>query len=302
MGTIESHGAKTGNYVYDHSRGIYVLLSNPYPLRWETDTKPEHGDLSISALDGSLIVFERAPTIAESIWKKTDGLPYLHGHIANGVNPSEITRGYIYDKSRKAYVNPTLHVPHRWPFSFPPEDSYRTLSLNGRDDIYYDKGYNMWRKTFTETEKFNGIVSQLNALKTEQTKGEEVMDIKDYLMFSMMTAQNNVNGVSHPINPMMLMLMMDGKDSKKGGMGDLLPLMLLSQGSGNNQMMQQFMMMSMLSDDKDPETATMMKNAMLIQMFPDANDVEKSLLAQGRIKTFLTMRFPNLLQGASEQK
>jgi hypothetical protein len=152
--------------------------------------------------------------------------------------------------------------------------------------------------------EFNGINRQYNnALKEEQTKGEEAMDMKDFLMFSMMTAsQNNVNGVtSHQsFNPMMMLMLMDDKKGSK----DLLPLMLLSQGTagGNNNSMQQFMMMSMLSDDKDPETSAMMKNAMLVQMFPDATDVEKSLLAQGRIKTFLTMRFPTLGQPTTEQK
>jgi hypothetical protein len=303
-GEVVLHNGKQARY--DHSCRTFRELNALRPANWRSDFLAMHGCLALVGTD----ILRAVHAGGTTVWTKYYPEQNTHGHIADGHTPIGVTKGYIFDFSRRAYVPPVLHIPAHWDTPCYPNDCHRTCSLDGHDEIYYSKADNMWRLLFHSNEpsnikEFNGINRQYNnALKEEQTKGEEVMDMKDFLMFSMMSGGQQGTNSQSGFNPMMMLMLMDDKKGSK----DLLPLMLLSQGTagGNSNSMQQFMMMSMMSDDKDPETAAMMKNAMLIQMFPDATDVEKSLLAQGRIKTFLTMRFPSFGGGGqlvpAEQK
>jgi hypothetical protein len=131
------------------------------------------------------------------------------------------------------------------------------------------------------------------------------MNFKNLALMSMVMGGGFGGGATAPggINPMMLMLM---NDDKKGGMDDMLPLLLMSGSLGgaapaaNNPMM----LMMLMGDDCDMDMKEMLKKTLFLQMFPEATDVERGLVAEGNYKAFLTLQLAKagLVKKPAEKK
>lgn len=153
--------------------------------------------------------------------------------------------------------------------------------------------------------KLEKFVEKSVSARSNSKKGNDDMNFKNLALMSMVMGGGLGAPAAGGINPMMLMLM--GDDKNGGGMDDMLPLLLLSGSLGggataaaNNPLM----LMMLMGNDCDMDMKDMLKKTLFLQMFPDATDVERGLVAEGNYKAFLTLNLAKagLVKKPAEKK